>query len=156
MEGRSECHYPALDVALHTGMHLNEQFTLEWGSVDFDRHEIRLDETKNGSGRTIPMNSACLSALRSLHKKTNYKADRVFRSVRGEPLDTPRARFETALADAQIKDFRWHDLRPTFCSRLAMAAGGYQHYRSVSRSQDVVNDDAYSHLSPSHNLSAID
>ena len=42
MKNRYECHYPALEVALHTGMRLSEQFTLEWGSVDFERREIRL------------------------------------------------------------------------------------------------------------------
>lgn len=156
MKDRYECHYPALDVALHTGMRLSEQFTLEWGSVDFDRREIRLDETKNGSGRTIPMNSACVGALRLLQKKTHKKSDRVFRSVRGEPLDNPRAWFETALADAKIKEFRWHDLRHTFCSRLAMVGVDIRTIAQLAGHKTLAMAMRYSHLSPSHNLSAIE
>ena len=135
---------------------LSEQFTLEWGSVDFDRREIRLNETKNGSGRTIPMNSACVAALRSLQKRTHTKADRVFRPVRGEPLDNPRAWFESVLEDAKVKDFRWHDLRHTFCSRLAMAGVDIRTIAQLAGHKTLAMAMRYSHLSPSHNLSAIE
>ena len=164
MKNRYECHYPALDVALHTGMRLSEQFTLEWGSVDFDRREIRLDETKNGSGRTVPMNSACFAALNQLWKglprspgKILHTATvRVFRSVRGEPLDNPRAWFEQALKDAKIKDFRWHDLRHTFCSRLAMAGVDIRTIAQLAGHKTLAMAMRYSHLSPSHNLNAVE
>ncbi len=97
-----------------------------------------------------------MGALRSLQKKTHGKTDRVFRSVRGEPLDNPRAWFEAALEDAKIKDFRWHDLRHTFCSRLAMAGVDIRTIAQLAGHKTLSMAMRYSHLSPSHNLSAIE
>lgn len=61
-----------------------------------------------------------------------------------------------ALADAQIEDFRLHDTRHTFASRLAMEGvelltikelGGWKSLAMVAR---------YAHLSPSHRRDAIE
>ena len=61
-----------------------------------------------------------------------------------------------ALRDAKIADFRFHDLRHTFASRLAMEGvdlltlkelGGWKSLQMVQR---------YAHLSPSHRRSAIE
>jgi integrase len=61
-----------------------------------------------------------------------------------------------ALRDAEIADFRFHDLRHTFASRLAMEGvdlltikelGGWKSLQMVQR---------YAHLSPSHRRSAIE
>jgi len=81
---------------------------------------------------------------------------RVFRSVRGEPLDNPRAWFEQALKDAKIKDFRWHDPRHTFCSRLAMADVDIRTIAQLAGYKTLTMAMRYSHLSPSHNLNAVE
>lgn len=36
------------------------------------------------------------------------------------PINNPKDWFKLAIADAEIMNYRWHDNRPTFCSRLAM------------------------------------
>ena len=86
---------PDLNIALGTGMRLSEQFSLTWEQVDFSRGEINLDRTKNGSGRTIPMNKTVQSSFVELKKRTPRvsKDDRVFdtRNPRGvhSALDSP-------------------------------------------------------------------
>jgi integrase len=111
----------ALQVALNTGMRKGEQFSLEWPQVDFARKRIYLSETKNGSDREIPLNKSCLAVLTHLHGKRPDNGA-VFRSSRytQRPLLDPKKWFETALRNAQISNFTWHDLRHTFISRLVM------------------------------------
>lgn len=47
-------HLPELTISLGTGMRLSEQYSLTWEQIDFARKEINLEQTKNGSARTIP------------------------------------------------------------------------------------------------------
>jgi len=61
-------HLPELSVSLGTGMRLSEQYFLTWEQIDFARKEINLEQTKNGSARTIPMNSDVVQAFEILHE----------------------------------------------------------------------------------------
>jgi integrase len=156
MAKRYACHFPALDVALYTGMRLSEQFSLTWEGVNFRRKEITLDETKNGSSRVIPMHPRSEAALAALAAETHKKTDRVFKSSSGKPLNNPRKWFGTAMEDAKIDGFRWHDLRHTFCSRLAMKGVDIRTIAQLAGHRTLSMAMRYSHLSPSHNQAAIE
>jgi integrase len=156
MRGRFDCHVPALDIALNTGMRLSEQFSLTWESVDLKRKVIELDETKNGSSRQIPINSACEAAFKVLGTNPHKRTDRVFRSTRGGDINTPRAWFGSALDAAKIEGLRWHDLRHTFCSRLAMAGVDVRTIAELAGHKTLQMAMRYTHLAPSHTLSAVE
>ena len=49
-------------------MRLSEQYSLTWEQIDFAGKEINLEQTKNGSARTIPMNSDVVQAFEILHE----------------------------------------------------------------------------------------
>jgi len=49
-------------------MRLSEQYFLTWEQIDFARKEINLEQTKNGSARTIPMNSDVVQTFEILHE----------------------------------------------------------------------------------------
>jgi integrase len=88
------------------------QFSLEWSQVSLTRKRIRLERTKNGSDREIPLNKTCLNVLEAFHRTRPHNG-RVFLSKYGRDLNDPRARFALALEEAKVKNFRWHDLRHT-------------------------------------------
>ncbi len=156
MKGHYDLHIPSLDIALNSGMRLSEQFTLTWQQVDLARKLIRLDATKNGSSRDIPINAACAAAFNVLAKHPHGKQDRVFQSSRGEPLNRPRAWFTQALEDAKIEGFRWHDLRHTFCSRLAEKGIDLLMIAELAGHKSLAMTKRYTHLSKSNSLSAIE
>jgi integrase len=81
-------HLPELTVSLGTGMRLSEQYSLAWEQIDFARKEINLEHTKNGSARTIPMNSDVLKAFEILHEmdKPALPNSRVFPLPQSEVL----------------------------------------------------------------------
>ncbi|MGH7838396.1 MAG: tyrosine-type recombinase/integrase, partial [Candidatus Binataceae bacterium] len=114
IEARCPEHLPELELALHTGMRLSEQYGLTWADVSFARRVLTIQRSKNGSARHVPLNQSAIRALEAMRERT---AGMGF--VCGAP--GPRQWFEPVLKDARISDFSWHCLRHTFASRLVMA-----------------------------------
>ena len=61
-----------------------------------------------------------------------------------------------ALRAAQIEDFRFHDLRHTFASRLAMEEVDLVTIRKLIGHETMAMTLRYSHLSPGHRHTAIE
>ncbi len=148
-------HMPEFDVALNTGMRKSEQFSLEWSQVSLTRKRIRLEKTKNGSDREIPLNKTCLSVLEALHATRPHNG-RVFLSKYGRDLNNPRAWFELALEEAKVKNLRWHDLRHTFISRLVMKDVNLRTVQELAGHKTISMTTRYAHLAPEHNQAAIE
>jgi len=97
-------------MALETGMRLGEMVGLEWYQVDVRRSVARLDITKNGDARDVPLSAVAVE---------------LFGRVRGfsRPFDVSRdvasAMFSRALRHAAIQDATFHDSRATAITRLA-------------------------------------
>lgn len=113
--------YPAVVLALSTGARQQEVLGLRWPQVDLARKVAILHETKNGERRVLPLAGPALELLRARAKVRRLDTDLVFpgRTRPPKPVDL-RTPFETALKVAAIEDFRWHDLRHTAASYLAM------------------------------------
>lgn len=102
------------------------------------------------------MNSESIAALQALAKKKHGLEERVFRSTQGKDIDSPRAWFKVVAKEAKIDNFRWDDLRHTFCSRLAMAWVDTRTIAALACHKTLQMAMRYSHLAPSHNLSAVE
>jgi integrase len=144
---------PELDVAIGTGMRAGEQFgpRLTWGQVDFDRCEITLKQTKNGTSRVIPLNAtvvAALTARRALVPKSPPSAP-VFPT-------SPRYWWDDVRIAAKIPDYRWHDHRHTFCSRLAMAGVNLVVIKELAGHKTLTVTARYAHLDDSAKRKAVD
>jgi integrase len=63
--------------------------------------------------------------------------------------------FEQALAEAKITNFRWHDLRHTFASRLVMAGVDIRTVQELMGHKTIQMTLRYSHLAPQHQLEAV-
>ena len=102
-------------LAIETGMRAGELLTMEWEQVDLMSGVVRLDKTKNGQRRLVPLTEEAVRVLSSLPRPCGGR-----RVIRGF-YDTPgldRA-FRRALKDAGIADLRFHDLRHEAATRLA-------------------------------------
>lgn len=53
---------PLVAFALETGMRRGELLSVTWAQVDLDRRIARLEETKNGERRAVPLSSKAASA----------------------------------------------------------------------------------------------
>src|ERR1700730_9650508 len=109
-----------LDIAINTGRRQGEQYSLVWDNVDLDLRILTVPRSKHGEKRHIPLNDAALAAFVTAQQYSKPGRS-VFWNRYGERLRTPRQWFEESVKAAKITNFRWHDLRHTFASRLVTA-----------------------------------
>lgn len=142
---------PELDISLGTGMRLSEQYGLQWSNVNLEQKEITLGRTKNYSGRTIPMSASVEAAFRSLKERVPKAKphDLIFDEM-------PRIWWEEALAASQVKNYRWHDNRHTFCSRLAMKGANLKVIQTLAGHKTITVTARYAHLDDSALRVAVD
>jgi site-specific recombinase XerD len=148
-------HMEEFDIALNTGMRKSEQYTTEWPQIFFKRKRVKLDGTKNGSNREIPMNKTCLSAYQKLHKRRPHNG-RVHQSKFGQDLNDSRSWFDRCVEDAGIIDFTWHCLRRTFISRLVMKGVDLRTVQELAGHKTISMTVRYAHLAPEHNQAAVE
>jgi integrase len=157
--GGERCIYQ-IDIALHTGMRLTEQFTTTWDRVDLSRGFIYLSITKNGSDRFVHLNSNAiktLKALRALHDKAGLPRDSLlFLGKLGEPISNPKKWFGTALKLAGINGVTWHTLHHTFASRLVMAGVNLKTVQDLIGHKTIAITARYAHLAPDDKLRALE
>lgn len=145
-------HAPELTISLGTGMRLSEQYGLTWHDVDFVRREINLDRTKNGSSRTIPMNSAVMKAMEEFRERATSTS----RGTLVFPFKSPREWFLSALSRAKVEHYRWHDNRHTFCSRLAMKGENLKVIQQLAGHKTIQMSARYAHLGEKTLRTAVD
>jgi integrase len=152
-----------LDIALGTGMRKGEQYGLRWRDVDFKQKIVVLRDTKNKSSRTVPMIKDVVKAFVELRKLSLARKDRAVNRPNSSPNDVVfgigdnKKWWEAALKQARIKDFRWHDLRHTFCSRLAQAGVSLKVIQEAAGHKTIGMSARYAHMDHTtlHNAMAV-
>lgn len=143
-------HLAELELALHTGLRMSEQYRLRWEDVSLARRTLTIPRSKNGSARHVPLNRAALSAMEALEKRANGSE-----LVCGGATE-PRRWFEPVLKAAGLNTFSWHCLRHTFASRLVMAGVDIRTVQELLGHKTIAMTVRYSHLAPKHTLAAVE
>jgi integrase len=152
-------------LALSTGARKMEVIGLKWSDIDFDRKSIILHETKNDERRVIPLQGYALTLMQSHSKLRILGCDYVFPSkkvtkdkVGGkiiyQPIDI-RTAWENALKKAEILDFRFHDLRHSAASYLAMNGASLAEIAEVLGHKTLQMVKRYAHLSEAHTSTVV-
>lgn len=143
-------------LALSTGMRQGEIMNLRWADVDLERRRLVLHETKNGERRAVPLVGPALEALR-VHAVGAEPGGLLFPSKvnPAKPMDL-RTPWETVLRHAEIEDFRFHDLRHTAASYLAMSGASLAEIAEVLGHKTLSMVKRYAHLSEGHTASVLE
>ena len=114
-------------VALQTGMRKEEVLSLRWSHVDLPKNLIFVAKPKwKGDKRKtkgIPMNSEVRGCLLELQAKARSCYIFAYSDGRRASPAGIHSTFKRACRQAEIEDFRFHDLRHTFGTRLGDAGG---------------------------------
>lgn len=148
--------YPVVVLALSTGMRQGEIMGLTWSAVNFKLRRITLYETKNGEIRVVPIAGHALDLLKEHAKIRLIDTDLLFpgKVKRDKPQDL-RAPWITALKKAEIEDFRFHDLRHSAASYLAMNGASLAEIAETLGHKTLQMVKRYSHLSEAHTAKVI-
>lgn len=145
--------YPLVSLALLTGMRYGELVGLHWADIDFERGAITLRETKNGDRRVVPLISAAAEIFKQLSGYGSNPTERVFKSERRnnrKGIPSIRIAFVKALKAAEIDNFRFHDLRHTAASYLAMSGATQGELMAILGHRSPHMTRRYAHYSQKH------
>jgi integrase len=148
--------YPVVVLALSTGMRRGEIMKLTWDDVDLNQGRITLRETKNGEIRVVPLVGKALDLLIKHSKVRHIGTQLLFpgKVRKDKPKDLTRP-WREALASAQIEDFRFHDLRHSAASYLAMNGASLAEIAEVLGHKTLQMVKRYSHLSEAHTAGVV-
>lgn len=148
--------FPIVAIAIATGMRKGEILSLTWDNVDLTRGVAYLFETKNSEPRAAPLTGLVLDLLKQLRHQRSNSTKFVFPSPNGDwPIDI-RTAWNGACRRAGLEDFKFHDLRHTTGSYLAMNGATPAEIAEVlgHKTYDMVK--RYSHLSHSHTAGVVE
>ena len=136
--------------AMTTGMRRGELFGLRWQDIDLDRRIAVLQNTKNGDRRSVPVVPEVAELLREHGKVRKLGNDQVFVTDGPAEVWLFDKAWYAALKAAKVKDFRWHDLRHTAASYLAMSGATTAEIAAVLGHRTLQMVKRYAHLSDQH------
>lgn len=136
-----------LILALSTGMRRGEIFNLKWQDVDLNAKLIHIEKSKNGERRSIPISDTLFAEL---EKETEKKSDEKI-------INIPSWQYQFTILKnkCEIKNFRFHDLRHTFASWLAIKGVSLYTIKELLGHKSIEMTQRYAHLSPDSRFSAV-
>ena len=144
----------AVLVSMLTGLRQGELFALTWADIDFTSKTIavRASNAKSAKVRHVPMNSEVSELLAA---RRGNDADALVFTHNGHAIASPKTSWGTLMRKANIDNFRWHDLRHTFASRLAMRGIDLYTIKELLGHSSITVTEIYAHLQPHKHHAAI-
>lgn len=142
--------YPVVMIAISTGMRKGEILGLKWADIDLERGHLVIHRTKNKERRGIHLSRPVIEVLQ-VHGKVRYiRSPLVFPNKHGTSPEDIRASWEKVVKEAGLTNFRFHDLRHTAASYLAMNGATPSEIAAVLGHKTLAMVQRYAHLSESH------
>jgi len=148
--------YIVVMLALATGARRGELLRLGWSDVDLRRGVLTFHETKNGERRAVPLTGQALVLMRQHAKVRRLDTVLVFPDATGRKPLGIREAFEGAVERAGIADFRFHDLRHTFASYLAMNGATLAEIAETLGHKTLAMVKRYAHLTEAHTRGVVE
>jgi len=153
----AECPEPLHTLVLmgtNCGLRLkSEALTLRWADVDMGRRSLTVAAAyaKNGTSRTVSLNSVILGALARLPKRSEF----VFAKPNGTPYHAIRG-FREACRRAELTNVTPHSTRHTFATRLVENGVDLRTVQELGGWATLSLVQRYAHVSPSRKAEAVE
>lgn len=134
------CHLkPIITIALCTGLRVSDILNLKWSDIDQINWVINIINKKTGTEINQPIIGPARDEIKNLKKNGDY----LFQSLSRNAVSMA---FKRCVEKSRIKKLRFHDLRHTFCSRLAMGNVPLVEIAELAGHTNIQTTRRYSHL----------
>jgi integrase len=151
---------PLVILALNTGLRRGELLGLKWDSVNLSGKvlSVTAETAKSGHTRRIPLNTEALSTLTAWHKRAGKPgADAfVFPGAEGARMKRIDTAWDSLMKRAGLKNFRLHDCRHHFASRMVQAGVDLYTVKELLGHSEITMTERYSHLAPDNLRAAVE
>ena len=141
--------YLAVVISLSTGARRMSVWALRWRDIDLSegKETIVFRDTKNRSDVHLPLSGIVVDLLLEHRRLRRLNSDLLFPSKidAQKPFDF-KAPFARAMKQAQIHEFRWHDLRHSAASYLAQQGVDLRRIAAILGHKTLQMSMRYSHL----------
>jgi integrase len=150
--------YEIVLLTLSTGGRRGEIMSLMWEDVDFENRFITFRQTKNGEDRNVPLSSEMFALLEARRKPKGklYPSNGSRYPSRDKQYFCVRHAFSTVCKKVGLENFRFHDLRHTAASYLAMSGASLLDIAEILGHKSLSMTRRYAHLTQSHLHEAVE
>jgi integrase len=146
-------------LALNTGCRRGELFGLTWSNIKNRVMTVRAHTSKGNKTRHIPLNDAAMNALeawKDLQGDVGRFNGLLFPSPKtGDTMNDVKRQWHKLMMLAKIENFRFHDMRHDFASRLVMNGIDLYRVQHLLGHSSPVMTQKYAHLQPGHLADAV-
>ena len=148
---------PMVLLSINTGLRRGELLTMRWEAVNFNQKLITVtaEMAKSKKQRHIPLNEEAHMILMQWKEQTRQNHQHIFTNKVGRPFKDVKKGWNALLAKACIQNFRWHDMRHHFASKLTMAGVDLNTVRELLGHSSYEMTLRYAHLSAGHKADAV-
>ena len=149
-ETDSDILYPIVVMALSTCMRKGEILELRKRNIDWSNKQIFIETSKNGESRFVSLVGHTEELIATKIKE--YDPNSYLFTSKKHPSEKAyfRKEWEAALKKADLNNFRFHDLRHTAASYLAMSGASTIEIALFLGHKTLQSTKRYSHLSKGH------
>jgi len=144
---------PIIIIALYTGMRKGEILNLKWSQIDLKNGFIDILKSKSGKERKIPVAKKVKEVFENMGK--NGEEFVFVNPETKKPYYDIKKSFASLLKKADIKNFRFHDLRHTVATRLVECGTDLLIVQELLGHANIQTTMRYAHPVPERKQTAI-
>lgn len=147
---------PLVLVAMNTGLRRGELLGLGWRDVNLPAKLLTVTAAtaKSQKTRHVPLNAEALDVLTRWQKQCD-PVGLVFAGSAGVRMGSVKKSWAGLTTAAKLADFRFHDLRHDFASKLVTAGVDLNTVRELLGHADIKMTLRYAHLAPDNLAAAV-
>lgn len=140
---------PFVLISLNTGCRRGELTGLVWSAIDLEhrRLTVKASTSKGARTRYVPLNDAAIDVLQRWRRQC--AGERVF------DVTTVKTAWRALMKRAEIVDFRPHDMRHHFASKLVQADVSLYHVQKLLGHSSLKMTERYAHVKESDLAGAV-